>query len=104
MFELKDFPMRLSQLRDRKGVTARQMSLDLGFNSGYIQNIESGKALPRMAAFFDICEYLEVTPSAFFDEDSNNPVILQSLLTDLKKLDDLQLENIHTLVQGLVKK
>ena len=30
MFDIKEFPMRLAQLRLRKNVSARQMSLDLG--------------------------------------------------------------------------
>ena len=33
---------RLAQLRVQKGVSAREMSLALGQNTGYISNIESG--------------------------------------------------------------
>ena len=39
---------RLAQLRVQKGVSAREMSLSLGQNTGYISNIESGKTLPSM--------------------------------------------------------
>ena len=42
---------RLSQLRVQKGVSAREMSLSLGQNTGYISNIESGKTLPSMTGF-----------------------------------------------------
>ncbi|MBP3700595.1 MAG: helix-turn-helix transcriptional regulator [Lachnospiraceae bacterium] len=104
MFDIKVFSLRLAQLRDRKDVSARQMSLDLGLNSGYIQNIESGKALPRMAAFMDICEYLEVTPSEFFDMDAKDPAKLQGLMEDLRQLDEEQLDSIAVLVKGLKKK
>lgn len=64
MWEEK-FKERLYQLRSQKGVSARDMSLSLGQNSGYINNIESGKALPSMASFFYICEYLEISPKDF---------------------------------------
>ena len=50
------FPNRLSQLRNQKNVSARDMSLSIGQNPGYINNIETGKALPSMASFFFICE------------------------------------------------
>ena len=98
-----DFPLRLAQLRTKKGVSARDMSLSIGQNHAYINNIESGKALPSLAIFFYICEYLNITPSEFFDLDSKNPEKLQSLIKDLKKLDDKQLDSIAEIVKGLAK-
>lgn len=98
-----DFPLRLAQLRNKKGVSARDMSLSIGQNHAYINNIESGKALPSMTIFFYICEYLNLTPAEFFDIDSKNPMKLQGLIEDLKKLDDKQLDNIADIVKGLIK-
>ena len=40
----KDFSLRLAKLREEKGVSARDMSLSMGQNPGYINNIESGKS------------------------------------------------------------
>ena len=102
MFE-DSFPLRLAQLRNKKGVSARDMSLSIGQNHAYINNIESGKALPSMTIFFYICEYLNITPAEFFDIDSKNPVKLQGLIEDLKKLDDKQLDSISEIVKGLIK-
>ncbi len=99
----KDFQLRLAQLRNKKGVSARDMSLSIGQNAGYINNIECGKALPSMTGFFYICEYLGIKPVEFFDTDSNNPEKLQALINDLKLLDDTQLENISSIVKGLIK-
>ena len=99
-----DFAIRLARLRCQKGVSARDMSLSIGQNAGYINTIESGKALPSMSAFFFICEYLHITPAEFFDTDSVSPKRLSMLLEDLKQLDAVQLENIATLVKGLIKK
>lgn len=45
----QNFSKRLAQLRMNKGVSARDMSLSIGQNAGYINNIENGKALPSMA-------------------------------------------------------
>ncbi len=49
------------------------MSLALGQNPSYINRIENGKALPSMQGFFSICEYLQITPGDFFNEDSEAP-------------------------------
>ena len=102
MYEAK-FPLRLAQLRTRKGVSARDMSLSLGQNAGYINNIESGKALPSMSSFFYICEYLNITPSSFFDSETDNPEQLQQLIQKMKKLSDEQLASIENLVDGIVR-
>ncbi len=100
----KDFALRLARLREKKGVSAREMSLSIGQNPAYINSIEIGKASPSLQGFFYICDYLEITPKQFFDLDSQNPTKLDSIVADLKKLDDRQLETISALVKGLIKK
>ena len=103
MYE-NEFQTRLAQLREKKGVSARDMSLSIGQNPGYINNIETGKALPSMSGFFYICEYLQLSPKDFFDIDAKNPEKLNELIKNLKKLDDKQLDSIASIVQGLVKR
>lgn len=45
------FSKRLVQLRMAKGVSARDMSLSLGQNPGYINSIENNKTFPSMSNF-----------------------------------------------------
>ena len=97
------FPERLAQLRIKKDVSARDMSLSLGQNPSYIHNIESGKALPSMRNFFYICEYLNISPCEFFDPASENPEKLHALINDLKQLNDAEMETITALVGHLLK-
>lgn len=99
----KDFALRLARLREKKGVSARDMSLSIGQNPGYINNIETGKAKPSLDGIFYICEYLGVTPSEFFDTDSPNPEKLGEIIKDMKKLTDAQLDVITRLVKDLAK-
>jgi len=99
----EDFAVRLARLRNKKGVSARDMSLSIGQNAGYINAIESGKALPSMSVFFFICDYLNVTPTEFFDLESQTPEKLKDLIKDLKRLDERQLDSISVLVKGLIK-
>ena len=103
MYE-ENFSTRLSQLRIQKGVSARDMSLSIGQNPGYINNIESGKALPSMSSFFFICEYLGISPKEFFDYDSSDPETLRDTLNDLKKLNKSQLDSISSIIHDLVEK
>lgn len=102
--EEKDFSLRLARLREKKGVSARDMSLSIGQNPGYINNIETGKSMPSLSGIFYICEYLGVTPSEFFDLESTNPGKIDTIVQDLKHLDDAQLDTISALVKGLRKK
>lgn len=100
----KEFGLRLSKFREQKGVSARDMSLSLGQNPGYINNIESGKANPSLLNFYYICEYLNASPADFFDFKSPNSAKLDALLFELKRLDDHKLSLITELVKELNKK
>lgn len=95
------FCKRLTQLREQKGVSARDMSLSIGQNAGYINNIENGKNLPSMTVFFYICEYLEITPSQFFEFDNNVPYELRKINCSLKKLNTQQLTHLTAIAEDL---
>ena len=99
----KDISLRLAQLRARKGVSARDMSLSIGQNPGYINNIESGKSMPSITGLSYICEYLGITVSEFFDFDSTEPAQVHELINAAKKLDYEQLETLIALAKGLKK-
>ena len=97
------FAKRLTQLRLAKGVSARDMSLSIGQNEGYINNIEKKNNFPSMMGFFYICEYLDISPRDFFDFDNQNPERLNEIIEYLKKVDVKQLDNLLGIIKGLVK-
>lgn len=99
----KEFSLRLARLRSEKGVSARDMSLSMGQNPGYINNIESGKSMPSLSGIFFICEYLGITPKDFFDEDSGNPSKAKELFDIAKTLSNEQLDSLISLAKGLRK-
>ena len=100
----EEFTLRLGRLRSEMSVSARDMSLSLGQNPGYISNIENGKALPSMSVFFYICEFLGVTPSEFFETKVEYPEKIRKIVENLATLDDEALDCIATLVKKLAKK
>ena len=75
------FYKRLTQLRNKQGISARDMSLSLGQSESYINKIENGKALPSMSAFFYICDFLKIHPRDF----SMNLIKILQLLRNLQK-------------------
>ena len=97
------FADRLAELRIRKGVSARDMSLSLGQSPGYINNIENRKNLPSMTVFFYICDYLNITPQEFFDFESKDPVQRRELEACADKLNDAQREHITAIIKDLAK-
>lgn len=95
---------RIAQLRMQKGVSARDMSLSLGQNNSYINQIENRKSLPSLQGLFYICEYFGITPQEFFDEGSAYPARLAEVIEDMKKLDDTSLSHIAGLIKELANR
>lgn len=93
---------RIAQLRIQRNVSARDMSLSLGQNNSYINQIENRKALPSLQGLFYICEYFGITPRQFFDEGDTYPAQLAELVEDLKKLDAATLTHLSAIVKKMV--
>lgn len=98
------FINRMVQLRQEKGVSARDMSLSLGQSEGYINKIENGKSLPSMSGFFYICQYFGITPMEFFDYDTESPLLSRELLEELRKLNYRQTEHLLQIVKDIADK
>ena len=101
MSYIDSFGKRLAQLREQKGVSARDMSLSLGQNPGYINNIENGRNLPSMTVFFYICEYLHIEPYDFFYFEKEFPSEVQAITDNLTKLNHEQLLHLSAIVHDL---
>ena len=63
---------RITQLRLKKGVSEYKMSYDLGHSRSYIYNISSGKCLPPMGEFLQICDYFEITWGRVYSAKQGN--------------------------------
>lgn len=99
----QQFRERLIQLRTGKNVSAREMSLSIGQNVGYINNIENGKSMPAMESFFNICDFLEVTPAEFFDTRIESPRLIGRINAYLEHLDKNSLEDLADLLERNVR-
>ena len=99
--EKTDFARRLVQLRQNKGVSARDMSLSLGQSAGYINGIENGVNYPSMTMFFYICDFLGVTPQEFFDTQTADPTRTDELLRAAKHLKSEQLSHLIAFIKSI---
>lgn len=86
---------RITELRLQKDVSEYQMSFALGQNKNYIQSISSGKAMPSMKQFLNICEYFDMTPMQFFDDRVKYPKLIQEALEEMNGLSE---EDLMTLI------
>ena len=98
MFE-EFLSQRLAQLRQAKGVSARDMSLSLGQSPSYINRIENKANFPSMQSFFYICEYLGITPADFFDVENQNPAEYRELFRQLNRLAPSDLELVKAIIK-----
>lgn len=94
---------RITELRLRKGVSEYQMSYALGKSKGYVYNISSGRSIPPMSEFLNICEYFEITPADFFNEDTNYPELIKKAVSDMQNLSDDDLLLVLNMINRLSK-
>lgn len=95
---------RITQLRMKRGVSEYQMSLELGQNKSYVQAITSGRAMPSMAQFLNICDYFEITPKQFFDEDCHCPEQVRRMIDEMSALSEPDLLLVQRLIHRLREK
>ena len=99
----EDFIKRITELRTREDVSAREMSLGIGKNPGYIFEVEKGTNLPSMETFFFICDYLHITPRQFFDTEIKNPMELNEIMKYIKMLNPEQLSHVREIIMDILQ-
>lgn len=95
---------RISVLRTKKNVSEYRMSTDLGHSKSYMQSISSGRAMPSLGEFLYICEYLGVTPREFFDEDMEEPQLVQKLYELTRNMSEADLNVLINTAERLNSK
>ena len=94
---------RVAFLRNKTGVSARDMSLSIGQNENYINRIETGIMKPSLNGLVLICEYFGITLKEFFDTENTNPKALNELLKEVKNLDDDAVVDLTNFIRKVKK-
>lgn len=85
---------RITKLRMARDISERRMSEELGKNPGYINQIVSGKTNPSLEMLIEICDYLGITLSVFFNNDVDEPELLEKLMENAKSLNEKELQTL----------
>ena len=94
MYE-QDFGLRLAMLRVCiKNCSARTMSLSMGQNAGYINNIENGRSKPSYEGLINICNYLDISLAELFDEGISDPLLFRRIIKCLHYMNKTELEHM----------
>lgn len=98
----KFFSERLARLRMKEGISARDMSISMGQSSGYINKIENRQNLPSMTGFFAICDYLDISPEEFFNQNLTDPHRISVIENKLMLLSDEKLKAVDIMIDALL--
>lgn len=86
-------------MRIKKNLSEYKLGLDLGKNQGYIQAITSGRTMPSMGAFFDLCTYFDLEPAEFFDPNIKDPSRLQEIMSIIKKMPESDMDLLRIMLK-----
>ena len=94
---------RVSELRIESGVSESQMSEELNYSKGYIQSITSGRSLPSIEGFLNICNYFSVTPKGFWETcgDSEKEKMMHRLIAYARNLSNENVNVLITIAMGM---
>ncbi len=98
-----DIRERITTLRINRRVSEYQMSTDLDQSKGYVQGITSGRSMPSMKMFLNICEYFEIRPSEFFEEQIPRP-LERKMREAVRKLSDEDILHVLYIIEKLAAK
>lgn len=105
MIKYEDFVKdRITELRLKEDISEYTLSKRLGHSKSYIYNISSGRALPPLKGFFEICRYFKLSPKEFFDTDTDDPQIVSEATEAFKQLPPEDQQTILNLIKSLLNK
>ena len=86
---------RYAIIRNAHNISARKLSFELGQSSEYINQIENGKSMPSIEGLFNFRDYFGITLAEFFDQTINYPIEFREIISELNKLDTIEIKTIH---------
>lgn len=95
---------RIYSIRNANNISARNLSLELGMSSEYVNQLEGGRLNPSIDFLVNFCNYFNLSLSDFFDTKTNYPTKLKELIAELNKLNDEELDLIFKLATYLNSK
>ena len=95
---------KITSLRLQKDISEYKLSFEIGKSKTYIQAVTSGKSMLSFEAFFDLCEYFNMTPEEFFTQYPADSARLREVRHNLGELSEEDLILVERLVKRLKEK
>ena len=90
---------RFYNIRAAKNISARQLSLELGQSSQYINQIENGHKMPSIEGLINFCNHFEISVAEFFNREEQYPIQYKALIKELNRLDSDEVDEIMTIAK-----
>jgi len=102
--EFRDIIKRISYFRIDKGVSARELSLNIGKSENYINQLESFDFIVPSDVLLQIIDNLGITPEEFFADDYKNYKTKKAILNLLEEItNSVSEDKIAALLNSLKK-
>jgi len=72
MMKYEDIIFRIGYFRNKKNLSARETSLQLGFSDSFVNRIERKTVELKVSTLLDFINLCEITPQEFFYEKPEN--------------------------------
>ncbi len=92
---------RITELREQKGVSEREMSIALGNSPNYSYFMKKNKSIPSLPMLNAVCQYLGITLPDFFHFDNHAPAFIEEIRQELISLPPEELSHIKTYIDYL---
>ena len=93
---------RITKLRIKHQISEVQLSLKIGMNRNYINNLITQKqGFPSLQALINICDFFNISLAEFFYEGIDDPEDFQNIYGELIRLCNHDTKKILKLLQCL---
>lgn len=82
---------RLAYFLKERHISGAKLSDAIGFSKNYINAVLSGEITLSVPTLLRICSFFHVSPSAFFTIEEKNPIEIDEILQESKKLSQDEL-------------
>ena len=95
-----DVGKRITELREKKGITTNKLAYLAGISQSYLRDIELGKKNPTVEILSYICGALDISLQDFFTENASI-IISNELLNILSSLTTAEQEKLTALIKEM---
>lgn len=95
---------RIRYYRIKNNYTARNLSIELGMSSEYINQVETGRLNPSLDFLISFCDFFKIKLSDFFNDEEKYPDENKKILNELNSLSQNNIELVINLINALKDK